>query len=264
MFAVISGVLFAFITKKPRLVIDAFQDDCSVYKFSNISEILDLKQINQYTSKEYNVILIDRKDITEDLSDVKLVYSLEWITNINKRCFDAILQNVHFAQRFMNMASPFIQKLNPNSKINVFHLRMEDDSFPHFCTYNNITPEEFRQKLSSKYIEIITAHVDKSDTNIILSYSTDNEVIQFMKENGYTYIFNEKYHSIGREQNAIVDTIVSKTCNNIFIGNFNLTNVSGSTFSYFVAKRLNEGVKCVFVDIPYTTSCHSIDLRYPR
>ena len=126
---------------------------------------------------------------------------------------------------------------------------MEDDSFPHFCKYNNITPEEFRKKLASKYIELITTYVNKSDTNIILSYSKDNEVTQFMKENGYTYLFTEKDPSMGREKNAIVDTIVSTVCNNVFIGNFKLENTSGSTFTYFVMKRLNEGVKCALVDL---------------
>lgn len=41
-----------------------------------------------------------------------------------------------------------------------------------------------------------------------------------------------------RELNAIVDFIISKQCNNIFIGNFNLNGNNGSTFSFYIYKSL--------------------------
>jgi hypothetical protein len=67
-----------------------------------------------------------------------------------------------------------------------------------------------------------------------------NPVIDFLKEHYYSYRFTEKIFE-GREKNAIVDLLVSKKCNNVFIG------YSESTFSYYITKCLNETVKKILI-----------------
>ena len=54
-------------------------------------------------------------------------------------------------------------------------------------------------------------------------------------------MFNQKYFE-GRELNAIIDFLVSKQCNNLFIGNFNINESRGSTFSYYITKIINKNI----------------------
>ena len=69
-----------------------------------------------------------------------------------------------------------------------------------------------------------------------------NRVINFLKEHNYNYMFCEKFFE-GREKNAIVDLLVAKNCNNIFIGN------DCSSFSYYIEKVLDKNVKKVFINL---------------
>jgi hypothetical protein len=73
-----------------------------------------------------------------------------------------------------------------------------------------------------------------------------------MKENNYKAVFTNKTDT-GRELNAVVDFLISKKCNKTFIGNFNLTNLNGSSFSYLIAKNLPEGVKKICIDLDRIT-----------
>jgi ribosomal protein S8 len=107
---------------------------------------------------------------------------------------------------------------------------------------------EFRCFIENKYIELIKQHIDKNDETIILSSSSKNGVIDFFEREGYSYKFTEK-HFAGREKNAIVDLLISKRCNNIFIGNFNPVKLNGSSFSYFISKSLHNDVKEIMIDL---------------
>jgi hypothetical protein len=148
--------------------------------------------------------------------------------------FNDILRNIPFHARFKEFAMvPLIR-----GAVNVLHLRLEEDAINHWSGVNNMTVEEFRQTLEEKYIDIIKQYVKVSDTNIILSGSTKNSVIDFMVENGYRVMIPTKHFINGRELNAIVDLLISKNCNNLFIGNFNIEKLSGSTFSYFISVQL--------------------------
>ena len=71
-----------------------------------------------------------------------------------------------------------------------------------------------------------------------------------MSKNNYIYKFSEKFFD-DREKNAIVDLLLYKKCNNIFIGNYNpfSTDFSGSTFSYYVSTLLENKIKKIYVDI---------------
>ena len=90
--------------------------------------------------------------------------------------------------------------------------------------------------------------MSETDENIIVSSSLSNGVIDFLNQNNYNYKFIDKFFD-DREKNAIVDLLVSKCCNNIFIGNFNIKNRNGSTFSYYIWKCINENVTKIYIDL---------------
>ena len=90
-----------------------------------------------------------------------------------------------------------------------------------------------------------------------MSYSTDNPVITFLKNHGYTCYFTDKLN-IGREINALIDLNIGKLCNNIFIGNFNLETLNGSTLSYYLINYFNKKVKLALVDLDNITKNEKI------
>jgi hypothetical protein len=167
----------------------------------------------------------------------------------NQNVFDFILRSIRFHSSFISIAKAFTDKIEPGARINAIHLRIEDDAISSLCAISGANKDDFQKALADRYIDMITKHVEKTDVNLILSYSTDNAVLDFMKNNGYRFMCTEKDHSMGREKNAIVDTLVAQSCNNVMIANMSIEDSIGSSFSYFVAKRLMDNVKCVMLDL---------------
>ena len=197
------------------------------------------------------------EDIVFDLKKLYFHYYFSWIDSFHRGAFEHLLNNIQFDLSFKKMADQFIEKKicsssdKSLSKINVLHLRLENDAIEHWSKNHKmnceLTPEEFRERWESKYIEVIKKNIGKTEENIILSYSTNNSVIDYLKENGYSYCFIEKQEDKGREWNAIIDFHIALYCNNIFLGIWNNETLEGSTFSYFISEK----VKCkkIFLDI---------------
>ena len=189
-------------------------------------------------------------DINFDLMNVKYSYVFLWINSINQTMFEDILKNIVFHKKFIGFAENNNNNISTmNGKINVFHLRLEDDAVNHWSKQNKMVESIFKSTIEHKYISIIEKYIDKSDTNIILSASENNGVIDFLKKNGYNITIPHKYFTNSRELNAIVDLLISKKCENVFIGNFNMQHLNGSTFSYFISKKLDSSVKQVLIDL---------------
>jgi len=144
-----------------------------------------------------------------------------------------------------------MNQIDKTKKINILHLRVEDDATNHWNKFNNLSNEEFKNKLEEKYINLIEKYINKEDQNIILTYSTNNKVIDYLKENNYKYYFIEKKVNLGREVNALVDFLISQECNNIFIGNFDMNNelINGSTFSYLISILLKSNIKQILITL---------------
>lgn len=102
--------------------------------------------------------------------------------------------------------------------------------------------------MKKKYIYIIKKYITLDERIIILTSSLSNQVIEFLKNNNYKYKLTKKFFC-EREKNAIVDLLISKICNNIFIGNFNLEKLNGSTYSYYITQYLNSCVKKILIDL---------------
>jgi hypothetical protein len=120
--------------------------------------------------------------------------------------------------------------INENSIVNVIHLRLEQDAIDCWSYDNRISREEFKNKLSETYIDLIKKTIHKEETTILLTYEYHNEVMDYLKNNQYQYFVLEKRKKANREINAIIDLLNSKHCNNVFIG------VTKSTFSCTVRK----------------------------
>ena len=172
-----------------------------------------------------------------------------WINAIDRTMFDDILKNIYFNDRFHTIRNDFLQTIDDDATINVIHLRVEPD-VSWWASQNNMSHEEFKEYLEHKYIGLIEKYIKKSDDNIIVSYCTENPVLDYMKNNGYKYRCTEKTEP-GRELNAIVDLLISTACNNIFIGNFNLETLNGSTFSYYISTLLDTKVKRIMIDVDH-------------
>jgi len=233
-----------------------------------------LIEINKYLSK-YKLKIADGFNINSSAFipiSWDVITLAKKHNNIRLLAFiDEIYSNLYFSKYLMNYASNFIiDKLNYipvvydesddikvedhletyvgendniehsnietiNKKINVIHLRIEEDAIDHWSSQNNMNKQVFKRILTVKYIELVKNYIQKEDITIILTGDINNDVVQFMKENDYNITFIDKKFDTNqpaRELNAIVDLIVGRYCNNVFIG------CDGSTFSELLLKYI--------------------------
>lgn len=189
-------------------------------------------------------------DIEFDLKNAKYSFLFRWINTFDRIMFDDILKNIVFNNIFLELAINNKNIPNLNGKVNILHLRLEyEGGLDHWSKQNNMEYNVLKSIIENKYISIIEKYINKSDTNIVLSASENNIVIDYLKNNGYKTIIPYKYFTNARELNAIVDFSISKSCNNVFVGNFNMQHLNGSTFSYFISNQLENNVKQVLIDL---------------
>jgi hypothetical protein len=207
--------------------------------------ILNYKLNDYYFEEIYDE---NRQTNIEINFDGPHIFTLGWLNDFNDNMFEKILKNITYNNDFILKSVLMIKSINPDKKINIIHLRLEEDAISHWSRQNNITHNEYRAYLEGKYIDLIKNYIPTTDENIILSSSLSNGVIDFLNQHNYNYQFIDKFFN-DREKNAIVDLLVSKYCNNIFIGNFNINNCNGSTFSYYIWKCVNSNVTKIYIDL---------------
>jgi len=275
--SLVSAILFCIRTKKELLIVDKFLTEINTNSYCSISQVFNLIEINNYLNK-YKLKIVDGFTIN---SDAYRPMSWEVITlakkhnNVRLLAFiDEIYNNIYFSKYLMTYVSNFnplkiIQShdvtsedtntetndetntdtnaetnTETNKRINVIHLRVENDAIKHWSKQNNMNKKVFRQLLVNKYIDLIKNNIQKEDRTLILTGDLNNEVVQFMKENEYNIMFiNKKFNSDQptRELNAIVDLIIGRYCNNVFIG------CDGSTFSELLLKYIPDTIGDDFV-----------------
>lgn len=170
---------------------------------------------------------------------------------LHSSLFDHILKNISFNEQYINVAEEFINYINIKdrkitAKVNVIHLRLEEDVVE---KWGKDKGDDYLTNLEQKYIELIKENIEKTDETIILSYSINNNVLAFLKDNEYNFYLKEKQMNAGREINAVVDLLMSKYCNHVFIGNFNESKMEGSAFSYYAMNQMSANVKKISVDL---------------
>jgi hypothetical protein len=207
--------------------------------------ILKYKINDYYFQQIYNEYLAKNIEIN---FDGPYIFIMEWINSFNDNMFDKILTNISYNDDFVFNSELILKNINTEKKVNVIHLRLEDDGIAHWSKMNNISRNEYKSCLEKKYINLIKNFLSETDENIILSSSLSNGVINFLNNHNYNYKFVDKFFN-DREKDAIVDLLVSKCCNNIFIGNFNVKKYNGSTFSYYIWKCMNDTVTKIYIDL---------------
>lgn len=205
-------------------------------------------KINNFVIEEIYGEYLDKNIVIDFDSNHNYNYVFGWINLFNDNMFEKILINIQYNDYFIQKSKLILDKINLNKKINVIHLRLENDGIKHWSKINNMTENEYKTYIEKKYIDLIEKYVSKTDTNIILSNSSHNGVMDYMNKNNIAHQIIEKFFE-DREKNAIIELLVSKCCNNIFIGNFNIANLNGSTFSYYVGKYIENNVVKIYVDL---------------
>ncbi len=160
-----------------------------------------------------------------------------WRTKHNEPVFNEILQNILFAPNLYPYALQCVNTVKEkysSDTIHVIHLRIEDDAIEHWSKQNNLSPQEYKEKVENKYITMIQKHIPNKNVPIILlTYSFQNRVIQYLQTNQYNIVINNKDKEIGREVNAIVDLIIGEQCNGVYMGPYT------STFTQTLYYRMN-------------------------
>ena len=188
-------------------------------------------------------------------------FSFGWINYYDTDMFEKILLNLTYTDDFTSKADSFKKTLNFNVKINIIHLRLEEDAINYWSKKNNMICNDYKLYIENKYINIIKKYTLQSEDNIILCSDLSNGVIDFMKNNNYSYKFIPKFFE-DREKNAIVEFLVSNCCNNIFIGNFNIKNLNGSSCSYYVGKSMKNDVMKIYIDLDKIYNKEEIVYKY--
>uniref|UniRef100_A0A6C0L033 Uncharacterized protein n=1 Tax=viral metagenome TaxID=1070528 RepID=A0A6C0L033_9ZZZZ len=193
---------------------------------------------------EYSEVLHKNIDYTNE--NYKYVVG---VPNKNENIFQDILSCLIYNRKFYDLSASILSKQNITNKVNVIHLIIEDESVQILTKRKNLLLQNFKAKLSNKYIQLIKDHIQKSDTTIILTKSlTQNPVIEFLNQNNYNNFIARK-HFEHSELNAIADFIHSKKCNNVFIGNFNYNTMNGSSLTYYIKNTINSNITYKSIDL---------------
>ena len=242
LYLMVGSLVWCIQNKVPALIVGKFLLQINTAYYTHIGKILYLPAINEYLIKKYNVYIIDEA-ITRFAPKTLQLYE---IFPTMSTCSDAmnsdlgkdIMNNLMFTPNLVSLPMRFINNVmdeNGHEKVNIIHLRVEDDAIVHWSGINNMTPTHFRKVLTDTYIEKISKHIPSDEAIILLSGSVDNEVTAFLRKHSYRYTMFTK-QSKYREVNAIMDMIIGKMCNGVFIG------AGGSTFSQLVSNMLERDV----------------------
>ena len=187
--------------------------------------------------------------------------SLEpWLTRINRNdsremipLFDRFLNLLSFQSEFYQKAQAFIDAMmNSSSIFHVIHLRNEHDAIAHWSAMNKMSPSDYRMSYETKIMNCVRKHiVSKNEPIVILSSLVEkNPVMEQLTKEGYV-LYSRNKEPIGREMNGIIDLIIGKICNGVFIGNYNLKLHQGSTFSYVLYNSLCAHTTNILIDMDH-------------
>jgi len=164
--------------------------------------------------------------------------------------YNAYLSTIKFHPSLHQRAQTILDNLSLSPTVNLIHIRNEPDALHFWGAINGIVPYAFGNTLNNLYENLLKQHCDPKDDILVLTSTPDNEVCKYLKNRGYRFHTSEKLEG-QREINAIIDLLISRACTGTFIGNVNPDTKRGSTFDNPVWKRLQKGVKCVFIDLDH-------------
>lgn len=246
LYSIIAGIKFCIENQIRTIVIKQFLKSIDSNNYCDISDIIDINKYNNYLkSNNINVLLVDNSNFVS-LSDNKNPNFQSNFKYQQDKLFFDLLRNIPFSTKLIdNFLTNNSQILTlTNNIINTIHLRIEDDVLTHYESRLNMDKELLRIIVENKYINLIKKYFNKDDLIIILTYSLNNSVIDFLNNNGYKYIINEK-KSDDREISAIYDLMLGEYCNNYYIC------IWESSYSYTLFSRINKKNNVKAIQIYY-------------
>lgn len=261
LYSIIAGIKYCIENKFETMVIKQFLKSIDSNNYCDISDIININKYNNcLRSNNIDVLLVDYSKFVS-LSDNKNPKFQSNFKYQQDDLFFNLLRNIPFSTKLIdnfltnnNQIFTLSNNINNtnntnnnninNININTIHLRIEDDVLTHYESRLNIDKELLRIIVENKYVSLIEKYFNKDDLIIILTYSLNNSVIDFLNNNGYKYIINEK-KSNDREISAIYDLMLGEYCNNYYIC------VWESSYSYTLFSRINKKNSVKAIQIYY-------------
>jgi hypothetical protein len=142
---------------------------------------------------------------------------------------------IEFKNTYYDYTQHFFDKhFNNKDIINIIYINIDDTS-----SSDNISI------LKQKYINEIKNNIYKEDKNIIITNKVDNSIIDYLKNNNYPVYFMEKEHVQNKEINLINTFLLTRFCNNTFIGYYDENNEK--KFDYYIRQLLNENILQILI-----------------
>lgn len=179
-------------------------------------------------------------------------YNFLWYNAYDENLFRNVVTKLKFHKKFYAVCSKIcLDVLKGKNKINVIHLRIEEDAIIHWSKQNRCLDKEFEKILQEKYLNLVRTNIPKGESILILSYIKESHpfLAELRKDHDIILIDKEKYlNTADRELSAVIDLILSTYCSGIFIGNHNFKLKRGSTFSYVISCLRPQQPK-IFIDL---------------
>jgi len=174
-------------------------------------------------------------------------FFMEWIKYWKQlgvmRQFDALIAAIPL-KPLQSAPTP-----DPSLPLSVLHCKNEPDSIRHYSKQTGLSLQETERRLNARLVEVVRANVPAGSELVVLTArTTDNPVLEALsKRNKISLLPKGRF----REVNAMQDLrFATEFCNHVFIGNFSMANLRGSSFSYVIAKKMrNPGVRFVWLDL---------------
>lgn len=230
-----------------------FKDKLGVELQGPLKLRVNYKINNTFYSEECNVTHEGKLEKNLVIEPSNLAYQeTRRFNNDDSPMFRDILRNFVFNQSIVAKAEQYIETsiirkfIDANKPINVFHLRLEDDAIQAWGKEVGMSDlRQYKKILENKYINIINQLVTKDSLTVFLASDYDNDVIKYMRENGYTYLTTPKLEK-ARDVSAIVDMHIGAVCSGICVG------VWESSYSYTLFDRVKDKSKVKFIILYYT------------
>ena len=252
LFFIVGAIIWCIENKISTLLIGNFLLQIKTKYYTNISKILYLSAMSECIAKRYGITLVDVSNTTlnrSQLNKISIRIPFHYCSNaVNSFHGKYIISNMlFFTPDLVSIPMKFINKIlceNNHGKINIIHLRMEDDALNHWSKENKMSIQTFHTHLVKKYVKLIQANISSTDTTIVIGGSVNNHVIRFLCDNRDNYTMFVKQSKF-REINAIMDMVIGKMCSGIFIG------AGGSSFSQIISLSLehDDRVKRIMFDL---------------
>jgi len=236
----------------------------SIKENLDFSSIYDLPKtdVNKRVAIEYKInsnyfsILAENFDValTKNLNVKILNEEDNRVEQMNNPVlFKEILNEIKFVNFYNENAINYLQNFaNPSfySKINIIHMMVRHELAP-FYESNNMTFESYTSELNKKYYSLLDKYLKPSADEINIIFSSESNNIDF-KEYLDFRLFNNVFidkNCIDLENIQILALLVGKSCNNIFIGNYNCNKLQTSVASNLILNLVPENTRKILIDL---------------